>query len=63
MLVTSGGFQGFSRRFLSFEISKVGTSLCVTIYIIMYNITTVKIYCQKKLEFTSLLVVELLIYC
>ena len=37
ILVMSGEFQGFSRRFLSFEISKVWASACVTIYTIMYN--------------------------
>ena len=35
ILVTSEGFQGFSKRFLSFETSKVQASVSVTIFIIM----------------------------
>ena len=54
ILVTSGGFQGFSRRFLSFEIWKVRASVYVTIYTIMYNITVriyVKNYCKSLLVY------------
>ena len=36
--------SGFSRTFLNFEMSKVRASVCVIIYTIMYNITTVRIY-------------------
>ena len=50
----SGGFQGFSMRFLSFDISKVRASVCVTIYTTMYNITVriyVKNYCKSLLVY------------
>ena len=37
ILVTSGGFQGFSRRFLSFKISKFQGFVCVIIFTIISN--------------------------
>ena len=38
ILVTSGGFQGFSRRFLSFGISKIRAFVCTTIFTIISNL-------------------------
>ena len=37
ILVTSEGFQGFSRRFLSFEILKLRAFLCFTIFTLISN--------------------------
>ena len=37
ILVTSGGFQGFSRRVLSFEILKLRAFVCFTIFTIISN--------------------------
>ena len=53
ILVTSEGFQSFSRRFLSFEILKLRPFLCFTIFqpYIPYELLVVKllIYCSKYL--------------
>ena len=49
ILVTLGGSESFSKRFLSFEILHLWASVCVIIFTVVYNMTyfykiTVRVY-------------------